>query len=50
MWQVNYETTDLTPTEIEVKTFAYLFIYLFIYHLDKRRYLRARCKTKNAGR
>ena len=48
MWQVNYETTNLTPTEIfknpliEVKTFAYLFIY----HLDKRRYQRLELDAK----
>ena len=52
MWQVNYETTNLTPTEIfknpliEVKTFAYLFIYLFIYHLDKRCYQRLELDVK----
>ena len=52
MWQVNYETTNLTPTEIfknpliEVKMFAYLFIYLFIYHLDKRCYQRLELDVK----
>ena len=48
MWQVNYETTNLTSTEIfknpliEVKTFAYLFIY----HLDKRCYQRLELDVK----